>query len=160
IWTSLSPRDATGPMSPRAQLLADGLKEHGASFFHELMEISGLLRSQLEEALGELVSLGLVTSDSFGGLRALLVPSSEHPTGSNGRRRRRGTPFTMEEAGRWALVRRFQSTERKPESIEHIARTLLKRYGVVFWRLLEREAAWLPAWRELLQVYRRLESRG
>src|SRR4051812_44744747 len=40
------------------------------------------------------------------------------------------------------------------------ARTLLARYGVVFWRLLEREAAWLPPWRELLQAYRRLESRG
>jgi ATP-dependent helicase Lhr and Lhr-like helicase len=31
---------------------------------------------------------------------------------------------------------------------------------VVFWRLIEREAAWLPPWRELLRVYRRLESRG
>jgi ATP-dependent Lhr-like helicase len=37
---------------------------------------------------------------------------------------------------------------------------LLRRYGVVFWRLLEREAAWLPPWRELLRVYRRLEARG
>ncbi len=44
--------------------------------------------------------------------------------------------------------------------IEHIARTLLRRYGVVFWRLLEREAAWLPPWRELLRVYHRLEARG
>src|SRR4051812_25452356 len=40
------------------------------------------------------------------------------------------------------------------------ARTLLARYGVVFWRLLEREAAWLPPWRELLRIYRRLEARG
>src|SRR4051812_48305976 len=40
------------------------------------------------------------------------------------------------------------------------ARTLLARYGVVFWRLLEREAAWLPPWRDLLRVYRRLEARG
>jgi ATP-dependent Lhr-like helicase len=31
---------------------------------------------------------------------------------------------------------------------------------VVFWRLLEREAGWLPPWRELLRVYRRLEARG
>jgi ATP-dependent Lhr-like helicase len=30
----------------------------------------------------------------------------------------------------------------------------------VFWRLLEREAAWLPPWRDLLRVYRRLEARG
>jgi ATP-dependent Lhr-like helicase len=37
---------------------------------------------------------------------------------------------------------------------------LLRRYGVVFWRVLEREAAWLPPWRELLRVYRRLEARG
>jgi ATP-dependent Lhr-like helicase len=30
----------------------------------------------------------------------------------------------------------------------------------VFWRLLEREAEWLPPWRDLLRVYRRLEARG
>jgi ATP-dependent Lhr-like helicase len=47
-----------------------------------------------------------------------------------------------------------------PESIEHVARILLKRYGVVCWRLLEREPAWLPPWRELVRVYRRLEARG
>ena len=44
--------------------------------------------------------------------------------------------------------------------VEHIARTLLRRYGVVLWRLLEREAARLPPWRDLLRVYRTLESRG
>jgi ATP-dependent Lhr-like helicase len=31
---------------------------------------------------------------------------------------------------------------------------------VVFWKLLEREAPWLPPWRELLRVYHRLEARG
>jgi ATP-dependent Lhr-like helicase len=36
----------------------------------------------------------------------------------------------------------------------------LRRYGVVFWRLIEREAPWLPPWRDLLRVYRKLESRG
>ena len=141
-------------------MLADCIKEHGASFFDELMEISGLLRSQVEEGLAELVALGLVTSDSFGGLRALLVPSSERRTGANGRRRRRTASFGMENAGRWAMVRRSAAAERKDDAIEHVARTLLARYGVVFWRLLEREAAWLPPWRELLRVYRRLESRG
>ena len=57
------------------------------------------------------------------------------------------------------MVRRA-AAEGNGEAIEHVARTLLARYGVVFWRLLEREAAWLPPWRELLRVYRRLESRG
>src|SRR5690606_24125946 len=47
-----------------------------------------------------------------------------------------------------------------PLALEHVARTLLQRYGVVCWRLLEREAAWLPSWRELLRVYHRLEARG
>ena len=38
--------------------------------------------------------------------------------------------------------------------------TLLQRYGVVFWRMLAREADRLPPWRDLLRVYRKLESRG
>jgi ATP-dependent Lhr-like helicase len=46
------------------------------------------------------------------------------------------------------------------ESVEHVARILLKRYGVVFLRILERESAWLPKWRDLLRVYRKLEARG
>ncbi|MGO4779875.1 ATP-dependent helicase, partial [Lysobacter sp. 2RAB21] len=33
-------------------------------------------------------------------------------------------------------------------------------YGVVFWRLIQRDAGWLPPWRDLLRVYRRLEARG
>ena len=48
----------------------------------------------------------------------------------------------------------------KAEAVEHAARTLLLRYGVVFWRAIEREADWLPPWRDLLRVYRRLEARG
>ncbi len=166
VWTSLTPRDAAAHPSHHAQLLADCINQHGASFFDELLEASGLLRSQVEEALAELVALGLVTSDSFGGLRALLVPSSERRTGTNGRRRRRQAASGMDDAGRWAFVRRTaaaaerKDVERKDLAVEHLARTLLARYGVVFWRLLEREAAWLPPWRELLRVYRRLESRG
>jgi ATP-dependent Lhr-like helicase len=79
----------------------------------------------------------------------------------------------MEEAGRWALVRRAEAASEPaatvkpgrrpriaPDTLEHIAMTLLRRYGVMFWRLLEREAAWLPSWRELLPVYHRLEARG
>jgi ATP-dependent Lhr-like helicase len=65
----------------------------------------------------------------------------------------------MEDAGRWSLVRRTAAAP-DGDAIEHVARTLLRRYGVVFCRLIEREAAWLPPWRELLRVYRRLESRG
>ncbi len=68
----------------------------------------------------------------------------------------------MEDAGRWALARRpgRRAGGAAEAAIEHLARTLLRRYGVVFWRVLEREAAWLPPWRDLLRVYRRLEARG
>jgi len=67
----------------------------------------------------------------------------------------------MEDAGRWALARRPPAHPKADaDAIEHVARTLLRRYGVVFWRLLEREAPFLPPWRILLGVYRRLEARG
>ena len=42
---------------------------------------------------------------------------------------------------------------------EEIARVLLRRYGVIFRRMLEREGK-LPPWRDMLRVYRRLEARG
>src|SRR5262249_23422103 len=135
VWTSANARDAAAHLSPRGQLLVDCIKEHGASFFDELIDASGLLRSQVEEALAELVALGLVTSDSFGGLRALLVPSNERRPGFHGRRRRHRKPTcSVDSAGRWALIRRPAATERKEGTIKHVARTLLARYGVVFWR--------------------------
>jgi ATP-dependent helicase Lhr and Lhr-like helicase len=79
----------------------------------------------------------------------------------SGRRRQRAMMFGMQDAGRWALAPRVKDqAEARPEAVEHLARILLLRYGVVFWRLLEREAPWLPPWRDLLRVYRRLEARG
>jgi ATP-dependent Lhr-like helicase len=161
LWTRLSPAVDTAQPSPRAQAVVDCIRAQGASFFDELVDGTGLLRPQVEEALAELVALGLVSSDSFAGLRALLVPAERRK--SSGQRRRRGVSFDMEDAGRWALARRTRpdaATAADAEAIEHLAHSLLRRYGVVFWRLLEREADWLPPWRDLLRVYRRLEARG
>ncbi len=154
LWASLSAIEEPARPSSRALAVVDFIRQYGASFFDELVEGTGLLRPQVEEALGELVALGLVTSDSFAGLRALL----RKPAAGG---RRRTTMFGMESAGRWALARRPQpQVQARPEAVEHLARTLLLRYGVVFWRLIEREAPWLPPWRDLLRVYRRLEARG
>jgi ATP-dependent Lhr-like helicase len=159
LWASLSPQGEQINPSPRAQLVADCIREHGASFFDELVEGTGLLRPQVEEALAELVGLGIVNSDSFVGLRALLLPADKR-----NRVRRRAAEYGLEDAGRWALARRARpqhgDQHGAPDSIEHLARVLLRRYGVVFWRLLEREAGWLPPWRDLLRIYRRLEARG
>jgi ATP-dependent helicase Lhr and Lhr-like helicase len=166
IWASFSGRAEPPKPTRNAQAVLEHIQDHGASFFDELLE-TRLLRSQIEEGLAELVALGLVTSDSFAGLRALLVPSGERRPAAGARRRRRTAMFGIEDAGRWALTRRakaqpqnLQTPQAASEAVEHVARALLNRYGVVFWRLLEREAAWLPPWRDLLRVYRRLESRG
>jgi len=165
-WHALA-SDAPAPeLSSRAQRVFDCLQTHGALFFDELQHDAYLLRSELEDALGELVAVGLVNADSFAGLRALLTPASKR---SRTARRTRGGAFIggMADAGRWALVRKPAEAEEttgrssfSAEALEHIARVLLRRYGVVFWRLLAREADWLPPWRELLRVYHRLEARG
>ena len=165
FWSGLSKtqQDGAPTLSSRAQAVADYLREHGASFFDEMSAGAHLLQVELEDALAELVAAGLINSDSYAGLRALLVPQSRRP--SPGRRRGRRTALLgIADAGRWATLKRAPAaaatTKANPETIEHIARTLLKRYGVVCWRLLAREAPWLPPWRELLRAYQRLEARG
>src|SRR5260370_1219354 len=108
-------------------------------------------------------------------LRAGMAPRPPGlaPRAASPRSRRRGGVFGMGAAGRWAGARRSRPAQGEPQgatpkgatqseaaAVEHLAHTLLRRYGVVFWRVLEREAAWLPPWRDLLRVYRRLEARG
>uniref|UniRef100_UPI00224DBB28 DEAD/DEAH box helicase n=1 Tax=Dyella silvatica TaxID=2992128 RepID=UPI00224DBB28 len=164
VWTSVAHASHTqdGLISSRAQAVADALTQQGALFFDELLDATRLLRTELEDALGELVAAGRITADSFAGLRALLLPAAKRDAHRH-RRVRRNMLGGIEDAGRWSLARppsQPAPTEREAENIEHIARSLLQRYGVVFWKLLEREAPWLPSWRELLRVYHRLEARG
>jgi ATP-dependent Lhr-like helicase len=163
-WLSLAIRrsDDDPPLSSRAQRVVDYLAEHGASFFDDLLEGSHLLRVELEDALAELVARGRVSCDSFAGLRALLVPAARRPS-ANSRRGRRVSLFGIQDAGRWTLSRRRETDGASvipPQNLEHVARTLLRRYGVVCWHLLDREASWLPSWRELQRVYHRMEARG
>src|SRR5262249_30879169 len=147
-------RSADEPLhvSASASKVAEFIRENGASFFDEVVEGTHLLRTQIEEALAELVAAGQVISDSFAGLRALLVPPRHH--------RRRPDAARLARAGRWALANRKSVKSDHAQHLEQIARALLCRYGVVFMRMLEREASWLPRWRELLRVYRKLEARG
>ena len=154
-WLSLAPAQAA-ELSTYGIAVRDALARYGALFFQELVAQSGLLATQVERALAELVAAGLVTADSFAGLRALLVPAEKRrPLAANARRRHRTVTFGVETAGRWALLR---GSAESP-AVELFARTLLRRYGVVFHRLLARESL-APPWRDLLRVYRRLEARG
>jgi ATP-dependent Lhr-like helicase len=162
VWRSLTvqPDPAALPLTHRGRALLDVLDRRGASFFGDLVNATGLLRTEVEKGLGELVAWGLVTSDSFAGLRALLVPSDRRrPLGVVGLRRRgKIAPFGVETAGRWSLVR--PSNPIPDEAVaEAVAWQLLRRYGVVFRRLVTRETLLAP-WRDILRVYRRLEARG
>ena len=168
LWSSLTEQTPVSDLSLKTQKVHEALSLHGALFFDELIHEAHLLRSELEIALQEQVGAGLVNADSFAGLRALITPASKRQARSS--RRGRGAFIGgMDDAGRWALLRRGPAApivdNKRPaptpaDTLEHIAMTLLRRYGVVFWRLLEREADWLPNWRELLRTFHRLEARG
>ena len=146
-------------LSARGVKILESLRQHGASFFDDLVHDTGLLRSDVEIGLGELVSRGRVTSDSFAGIRALITSKKRRE-----RLRQYRRPFlSLEDAGRWSLPRRVPVAAAADAlgapAVDHIARVLLRRYGVVFRKLLERESG-LPPWRELFYVYRRMEARG
>jgi ATP-dependent Lhr-like helicase len=159
LWRSLGSFEPVTGMSGAAERVANALRERGALFFVELVQASGLLRVQVEEALGELVARGLVTADSFAGLRAVLTPQSRR-RGFRGRSRLRGTSG-FDAAGRWALLppRAVPRGATEPEALEHAAKSLLRRYGVICRRLAMREPL-APSWRELLPFYRTAEARG
>jgi ATP-dependent helicase Lhr and Lhr-like helicase len=167
-WLLLASINSAIELSASAQSVHDALAGGGALFFTEIVRRTGLLPSQVEEALSELAALGFATSDSFDGLRALLVPSNKRPTfGRNeGKRRRKTNLASIEFAGRWSLMGKglpaeaiVAHTHQRDAAIEKFAWVLLRRYGVVFRRLLEQES-FAVTWYELGRVYRRLEARG
>jgi ATP-dependent Lhr-like helicase len=167
-WQELSSRQFPADFTPDTQLVLSALSKSGAMFFAEVLRETKLLPSRVAQALGELAAQGWATADSFEGLRALLIPSEKRaPFVETEHKRRHKTVTSVEFAGRWTLLRKFPAAteaEEKPttasdEAIELFARVLLRRYGVVFRRLLERESLGV-SWYELGRVYRRLEARG
>jgi ATP-dependent Lhr-like helicase len=160
-----APADGLGG---RARRVLEFLEAQGASFFDEIADGCRLLRAEAEDALAELVVRGRAHCDSYAGLRALLVSPAKRAAAA-ARSRRRVALHGIEDAGRWNAARvprppadetPAEAARAASERTEHVARALLRRYGVVCFALLEREAAWLPPWRELVRVWRRLEARG
>jgi ATP-dependent Lhr-like helicase len=141
------------PSGPARDVLTH-LEHRGASFVDDIAAGVRRLRIEVEEALCELVTAGLVTGDGFAGLRSLLH-------GEKRRRPRPGRPVAARPSsgtGRWARLVP-PAVPPADDVIEARARQYVKRYGVVFRDLLQREPG-APAWRDLLRVYRRLEMRG
>jgi ATP-dependent Lhr-like helicase len=169
VPTSVAPitffvRSQSEWMAPHQALLEDGsilsrvardicayLRSKGASFFADIVRATGFLKSEVETALWELVTAGLVTADGFDNLRSLID-----------RRRRAGQGRARcqrprDSTGRWSLLHHEGAASQT--RTEAVCFMLLNRYGVVFRDLLARESLTLT-WRELLISLRRLEDRG
>jgi ATP-dependent helicase Lhr and Lhr-like helicase len=145
-WVALGRSRAAGgdgELRGAAREVLRALTERGAMFPKELARAARLLDAELETGLGELVSRGLVTCDSYAGLRSLVAPAS---------RRRIRVPV----AGRWSLLARDAGEAPGPE---FVARQLLRRTGVVFRKTMAREKQPIP-WRDVVRELRRLEARG
>ncbi|HXF81268.1 MAG TPA: DEAD/DEAH box helicase, partial [bacterium] len=152
--------DALRGLSPAAVEVARFLQQRGASFLGDLAQALRRMPAEVEEALWELVSRGVVSGDGVAGLRQLL-----HGGARQRRRQRRMRRLTGVRAhgrslpvGRWSLWRPVGALS-SDERDEAIARQLLRRYGVVFRDLLARERI-APPWRVLAQLYRRWEAQG
>ncbi len=149
-------------LSGGAREVLEVLQQQGAMFARDLAHQAGLLPTQLTEALGELIAQGWITADGYSGLRGLIdsVQADNSRFRYLGKNRRNRTISTR--SGRWSLWRR-EEFEAQPERlrlrVEWWARQLLRRWGVMFRDLLEREQG-APRWYELAQFYRRLEARG
>ena len=139
---------APAPLSTGARGILAYLEARGASFFDDILAETGASGLDAAAALGELIAQGRVSADGFAGLRAF--------TGASARRLR-----AIAEAGRWSCVARraADAGDVGEDGVEAVARTLLRRYGVVFKPLLARESITVP-WRDLLREFRRLEARG
>jgi ATP-dependent Lhr-like helicase len=152
LMTRTGPADQSGLSHPAREVLL-ALQRHGASFFIDLVRHTGRLPSEVEDGLWELLAGGLVTADGFDNLRALIDPKRRRGEGRGSTRRPRHA------AGRWALMRPVSPTLNAEQRVEHFARQLLTRWGVLLRDLLVRETL-APPWRDLLPVLRRLEARG
>ncbi len=159
--------DEQNDLSSPAVEIQELLTRQGALFATDLMAATESLPSQVADSLGELISRGLVTADSFSGMRQFTEDRSTKNRRSSrksriGLVRKRSTPNNT---GRWSIWRRENNHEVEERSlqyyefIEQWAWQLLRRWGVVFRDLLPKESG-APRWFELLQVYRRLEARG
>ena len=142
-WLALRSHAAdAAEFSEHGRLLLDAFRSWGATFFRDLVSGCGMDEHATQEALAELVAAGAITADGFAGLRALVD-------------RTRARTYS----GRWSQIDGPTDPAAAEAAVETQARALLRRYGVVFRRLIARETNVAP-WRVLARVFRRLEARG
>ena len=152
-WLGAEGEPFLNALSPTALDVHATLTLQGALFFGDLVRATGLLASEVEGALWDLVAAELVTADGFENLRSLIDPKRRRGEG------RERTKRPRHAAGRWAPIRRGVADKPMAGRAEAFADQLIRRWGVLLRELLARETL-APAWRDLLPVLRRKEARG
>ena len=150
ITTLLAAPEVPDDLEPLHIKIMEALKERGACFFFDLLQLCGQPKSEtLLSALWDLVWMGLVTNDSFAPLRSLGVK----------KRGRRRTPIESA-SGRWVLVSSLlYGTPPDTERLMAWSNTMLERYGVVSREAVASEG--LPGgFTPLYQTYKALEETG
>ena len=157
----------TACLSELAGRIRSVLSSSGAMFAGDLVRMLNTPAEDVNLALWELVAAGLVTADGFDSLRMLIDPRRKQAFASPVRVKPMAR--AKQAAGRWSLFiwqpfdtppeSAGQAAERREAEIESACRILLRRYGIVFRDVLERETA-IPRWRDLLGLLRRMEARG
>ena len=154
----------TACLSDLANRLRSLLGECGAMFPGDFARTLNAPGEEISRALWELVAAGLVTADGFDSLRILIDPRRKQMFAPA---RIRPATQSRNAAGRWSVLYAANPAQesageaavRHEAQVESACMVLLRRYGVVFYDLMQRETA-MPRWRELLAMLRRLEARG
>ncbi|MEO6711643.1 MAG: hypothetical protein ABI054_14290, partial [Planctomycetota bacterium] len=145
-WLGLTSLPDETALTWPARTIRDTFQAGGALFPGELEKRAGMLPSDVERGIVELIGFGRLTNDSFAALRFLMRPAWK-----------RRQPSLA--AGRWSQFRcEGQGSPGTPDA-EFVARVFLRRYGVIFRTVLERERLPIP-WRDLTRACRALELRG
>jgi ATP-dependent Lhr-like helicase len=162
-WLLDAARGGTETVEPAVGATAEIveiLRQRGACFAAELGEATGRLPQDVERAVWDGVSRGLLTCDGFGAIRARVGASGRRAVETGLSRLRRGTRHRGAAAGRWSLVASVpEGANDRDELAEAFAELLLNRWGVVFRDLALRESVRFP-WRDVQRALRRLEDRG
>ncbi|TML41254.1 MAG: DEAD/DEAH box helicase [Actinobacteria bacterium] len=164
-WLVAAARVGGQPVEPTVGATAEVLellRRRGACFATDLTAATRRLPDDIERALWDGVSRGLLMSDGFSAIRARVSkaskgrPSPRHRPLAHLRRVSVGPGGA---AGRWSPVPDPDQDMDRDDLAEAAAEQLLNRWGVVFRDLALRDSLRLP-WREIQWALRRLEDRG
>ncbi|HEX9467000.1 MAG TPA: hypothetical protein VGA11_01195, partial [Acidimicrobiia bacterium] len=182
-WLLEAARTAGHPEEPvvgATSEVLEVLRARGACFANELGSATHRLPEDIERALWDGVTRGLVMSDGFGAIRTRLAPGPRTHDVRRFSRLARVSRATTAAAGRWSLVPAASHADTDHGDVDHhhldndhlldndldreevaeaVAELLLHRWGVVFRDLARHDSVRIP-WRDVQWALRRLEDRG